>query len=235
MNSSIKHLAQTASKETKIILGLMSGTSLDGIDLALCQMTGSGRETAVKLLEFKTVSYPKHIFQKLQKNVSVENAAARDLTILNSLLGDYYGRVILETLDNWQITPAKVDCIASHGQTIYHAPASPNQPNIPHATLQMGDGDHIAHKTAILTVSDFRQKHTAAGGEGSPMVSLVEELLFQDEDENRILLNIGGIANLTYLPKYSDDTKIIATDTGPGNTLINKFTQHFFGQPFDKD
>lgn len=236
MNASINLLSQTAAKKSKLIIGLMSGTSLDGLDIALCEIKGSSRETELKLLEFKTIAFPDGLSEKLKKVVSVETISARELTILNTLLGDYHGQLVLNALDEWQTDTARIDCIASHGQSIYHAPALQNQrESLPNATLQMGDGDHIAHKTGILTISDFRQKHTAAGGEGAPMVSLVDELLFRDETENRILLNIGGIANFTCLPAYENSTKVITTDTGPGNTLINKAAQIFFNKPFDKN
>ncbi len=106
---------------------------------------------------------------------------------------------------------------------------------MPNTTLQIGDGDHIARKTGIITISDFRQKHTAAGGEGAPMVSLVDRLLFTDPAEHRFLLNIGGIANFSFLPASQSDAEYVTTDTGPGNTLINAVVRKHFDKDFDKD
>ncbi len=234
MNEAVKHVCEVASKETKFILGLMSGTSLDGLDVALCKITGSGRETDLELLAFKTISYPRKVIEKLKKAVSVEEVSLQELTILNSWLGNFHAELILEALLEWKIKPEKVDCIASHGQTVFHAPETKHQQKeMPNATLQMGDGDHIARKTGILTISDFRQKHSATGGEGAPMAALFDELLFMDENEDRLLLNIGGIANFTYLPARSSES--VTTDSGPGNTLINKASQICFGKLFDKD
>src|ERR1700710_171310 len=120
------------------------------------------------------------------------------------------------------IKPEEIDFIASHGQTIYHAPKRLHrQDGYPNATLQIGDGDHIARKTGIITLSDFRQKHIAAGGEGAPLALYGDYILFTSKIENRILLNIGGISNFTFLPADGDSAKIISTDTGPGNTLID--------------
>src|SRR5207244_211242 len=113
-----------------------------------------------------------------------------------------------------------IDLIASHGQTVYHAPQRLHrQMGYPNATLQIGDGDHIAVKTGILTLSDFRQKHVAAGGEGAPLALYGDVLLGSNPTQNRILLNMGGIANLTWLPASKQG--IICTDVGPGNTLID--------------
>lgn len=215
---------------------MMSGTSLDGLDIALCQISGSGLNTEVKLQQFDTVSYEQNFKNRLSAITSVATASMEEVTILHARLGIYYGELILDALDHWDIPASEIDCIASHGQTIYHAPKSQHgQPDMPNATLQIGDGDHIAQKTGILTLSDFRQKHTASGGEGAPLAAPVDYLLFSDHSEERILLNIGGIANFTYLPPQSSDKKNITTDTGPGNTLIDNAVQKFFDKVFDTD
>lgn len=236
MNPAIKHLGEVASKQKKTIIGLMSGTSLDGLDIALCQLSGSGSGTQVRLKNFATKPYPAEIKKRLKAISSVSEADMEELTMLHSWLGNYHGELILQTLKEWELFPSQIDCIASHGQTIYHAPKIQHgQPDMPNATLQIGDGDHLAHKTGILTISDFRQKHTAAGGEGAPMVSLVDRILYQHDSEDRILLNIGGIANFTYLPAKLKDHPSITTDTGPGNTLIDAAVRQFFSKEFDQD
>ncbi|HEX6981755.1 MAG TPA: anhydro-N-acetylmuramic acid kinase [Balneolaceae bacterium] len=234
MNPSIQHLTQTASKETKIILGLMSGTSTDGLDLALCEISGSGPNTNLELLAFKTEPYSDNFKKQLQRIISVESCNLQEICLMNTRIGDYFGEVILKTLKEWGRKPDEIDCIASHGQTVYHAPVSIHQINgFPNATLQLGDGDHIARKTGILTLSDFRQKHTAAGGEGAPLVAPIDRLLFTDDEEYRLLLNIGGIANFTYLPPSKSGLSAVTTDTGPGNTLLDATARELLDKPFD--
>lgn len=236
MNPSIKQLAEVASKQTKTIIGVMSGTSLDGLDIAFCEISGSGTDTEVALKKFAAKLYPAGIKKRLKGISSVPEANMEEVCLLHSWLADYHGQLILQTLEEWGLVPSDIDCIASHGQTIYHAPKIQHgHQDMPNATLQIGDGDHLAHKTGIITISDFRQKHTAAGGEGAPMVSLVDRLLYGHHMEDRILLNIGGIANFTYLPVKSSGRVPITTDTGPGNTLIDAAVQEHFDKEFDTD
>ena len=236
MNPTIKKLHNIAQKPSRTIIGLMSGTSLDGLDIALCEIYGSGRTTNIELKNFKTIFYDPNLKKRLKGITSVPQASMVEVCLLHSRLGNFHGELILEILKKWGIDQSQIDCIASHGQTIYHAPKRQHhQPDMPNATLQIGDGDHIAHKTGVLTVSDFRQKHTAAGGEGAPMAAFVDRMLFTDNRKDRILLNIGGIANFTYLPPHTSDKKPITTDTGPGNTLIDNAVQKYFDDDFDKD
>jgi anhydro-N-acetylmuramic acid kinase len=129
-----------------------------------------------------------------------------------------------------------VDFIASHGQTIFHAPKSLHKTDeYPNGTLQIGDGDHIAMKTGIITLSDFRQKHLAAGGEGAPLAVYGDYLMFSEAGEDRIMLNIGGIANFTYLPGNLDASKVFSTDIGPGNTLMDQYVQQHYNRFYDKN
>lgn len=236
MNPSLQRLSDIAAKPSRTVIGLMSGTSMDGLDIALCDITGHGEETKLGLRAFKTAPYPGWVKQMLGKLVSRPQISAEELTLAHSRLADFHAALVLEALREWEMEPADVDCIASHGQTLYHAPRTKHgRDDMPNATLQIVDGDHIARKTGILTVSDFRQKHTAAGGEGAPMVVFAERLLFRDPRADRILLNIGGIANLTLLPKKGDGKEILSTDTGPGNTLINAAMREFFDEDMDKD
>lgn len=238
MNPSIKKLADLAEKKSRKIIGLMSGTSLDGLDIALCEISGSGKTTAVQLLEFVTNSYSTDIKQQLKQISSVENVKLKEVSYWHSKLAHLHSEMILSALKEWEISPQEVDCIASHGQTIYHYPARDQQESEEpvNSTLQIGDGDHIAVKTGILTISDFRQKHMAHGGEGAPMAGLVDGMLFTHPTETRILLNIGGIGNFTYLPAENhSNNKSFTTDTGPGNTLIDSLMMHYFQKPFDED
>ncbi|PKD42798.1 anhydro-N-acetylmuramic acid kinase [Rhodohalobacter barkolensis] len=237
MNPSIKKLVRIAEKESRLVIGLMSGTSLDGLDIALCEIEGSGPETEVSLLKFVTKPYHKNDRDKLRKVTSVDQVSLKDLCYVHTWLGQLHADMIIESLFEWDIKPEKVDCIGSHGQTIYHLPNRDlNGEETPmNSTLQIGDGDHIAVNTGIITISDFRQKHTAFGGEGAPMAPLVDDWLFGDKKEHRILLNIGGIANYTFMPAAEvKDLKKFSTDTGPGNTLIDAVVKSRFDKPFDK-
>lgn len=229
MNLIFEKLYQITQKESRIILGLMSGTSLDGLDLALCQFSGSGKNTRFQLLHFKTKSYSLEEQQILRTILSQSEVNLEKLTLINAWFGRLTAKIILETLQEWGISTETIDAIASHGQTIFHAPKSQHQQEgFPNATLQIGDGDHIAQLTGILTLNDFRQKHIAIGGEGAPLVVYGDALLFFSDTENRVFLNIGGISNFTFLPKGQNTSGIWASDTGPGNTLIDLAVRHFY-------
>ena len=235
-NQNLQKLFTIAQKTRKIGIGLMSGTSLDGLDIALCSFTSSGLQTQFQLLQFITIPYPQSFKDEVQQIFARKTADLEQVTLLNAFIGNYHGELVLEALAGWGIDAGSVDFIASHGQTIYHAPQRlHHRINYPNATLQIGDGDHLAVKTGILTISDFRQKHIAAGGEGAPLALYGDVLLGSKPGENRILLNIGGIANLTYLPADGDAAQILCTDIGPGNTLIDAACRKYFNIAYDKD
>jgi anhydro-N-acetylmuramic acid kinase len=236
LNQNLQHLFSIAQKPSKLGIGLMSGTSLDGLDIALCQFTGHGLNTRFELVQFATIPYPDVFKQEVQQVFAKRNADLEKVTLLNAYIGTYHAELILQALRQWEIYTKDVDFIASHGQTIYHAPQRLHQhKNYPNATLQIGDGDHIAVKTGILTISDFRQKHIAAGGEGAPLALYGDVLLGNKTGENRVLLNIGGIANLTWLPGDGDFNRVLCTDIGPGNTLIDAVCCKYFDKPYDED
>ena len=214
----------------------MSGTSLDGLDVALCHISGSGMNTVLELEHFSTVPYEDSFRDEIRKIFAKREIDFQQLCVLNPFIGNEHGRMILECLLTWNILPETIDLIASHGQTVFHAPKKQHKlAGFPNATLQIGDGDHIAVKTGIITISDFRQKHIAAGGEGAPLAVYGDYFLFSKKGENRILLNMGGIANFTFLPGSADTSAIFTTDTGPGNTLIDAYTRRFFKKPFDEN
>jgi anhydro-N-acetylmuramic acid kinase len=236
LNKNLQKLVDIARKPIKTGIGLMSGTSLDGLDIALCSFTGGGLQTQFKLLQFITIPYPQSFKDEVQQVFARKTANLEQVTLLNAFIGSYHAQLILEALQNWDIAPASVDFVASHGQTIYHAPKRLHQhQGFPNATLQIGDGDHLAVKTGIITISDFRQKHIAAGGEGAPLALYGDVLLGSKPGENRVLLNIGGIANLTYLPGNGDTDQILCTDIGPGNTLIDAACRKYFNIAYDRD
>jgi len=236
MHQNIKNLYAIANKPTRKVIGLMSGTSMDGLDIALCEIGGSGTSTELKLLNATTVNYNEETRQNILSVFSKETVSLEKLCLINPWLGKLHANMILETLKAWGITASEIDLIASHGQTIYHAPKSlhPNDA-FGSATLQIGEADHIAVDTGIITISDFRQKHIAAGGEGAPLSVYGDHILFASKTENRILLNIGGISNFTYLPAGADLNTILSSDTGPGNTIMDAYMRTHFNQAFDKE
>jgi anhydro-N-acetylmuramic acid kinase len=236
LNQNLKNLFNIAQKPEKLGIGLMSGTSLDGLDIALCKFTGNELNTKFELVNFITIPYHQHFKNEIHEIFSKRLVDLEKITLFNAYIGAFHGELILEALAKWNIKPGAVDFIASHGQTIYHAPKRLHkQKEYPNATLQIGDGDHLAVKTGIFTISDFRQKHLAAGGEGAPLALYGDVLLGSKPGEDRILLNIGGIANLTYLPADGDHHKVVCTDIGPGNTLIDAACREYFDKPYDKD
>jgi anhydro-N-acetylmuramic acid kinase len=236
LNNNLQQLVGTAQKEEKLGIGLMSGTSLDGLDIALCRFKGHGMQTEFELVNFTTIPYTEDFKNEIRTIFAKRQVDLEKVCLLNAYIGTFHGSLVLQALRHWIVNPAAVDFIASHGQTIYHAPKRLHrQPGYPNATLQIGDGDHIAVDTGILTISDFRQKHIAGGGEGAPLALYGDVLLAGQHAENRILLNIGGIANLTFLPASGSDETILCTDIGPGNTLIDAACRKYFDRPFDKD
>ena len=224
MNPHLARLHQLAGQPGRRIIGLMSGTSLDGLDVALCRLEGHGTNTRLTLEHFRTVPYDEDTKSRIRQVFARDSVSLEYLTLLNPWLGRLHARAVLTCLREWHVAPAEVDLIASHGQTIYHAPRHQHQhPDFAiNATLQIGDGDHVAVETGIITLSDFRQKHVAAGGEGAPLAAYGDFLLLSSPVEERLLLNLGGIANFTYLPRAGGDaTTAFSTDTGPGNTLLD--------------
>jgi anhydro-N-acetylmuramic acid kinase len=235
MNPGIQKLYDLANKPHRLIIGLMSGTSLDGLDIALCRIEGSGQSTKLELLNFETVSYMEDFKSEVRHVFSKREINLEKLCLLNPWIALQHAGMINDCLQKWNIKNSEVDLIASHGQTIYHAPQRLHQQTkFGNATLQIGDGDHLAVATGIITISDFRQKNIAAGGEGAPLAVYGDHLLFSKKGEDRILLNIGGIANFTFLP--GNDENILCTDVGPGNTLMDAYIQgQFPGNSYDKD
>ncbi|MCB2407102.1 anhydro-N-acetylmuramic acid kinase [Hymenobacter lucidus] len=237
MNTNLTQLLAAAQKPERRIIGLMSGTSLDGLDVALCRFSGHGAATQVTVEQFATVPYSEQIRHEIRQVFARPQVGLQHLTLLHAWLGTLHADIVLQCLTQWQITPAEVDAIASHGQTVFHAPQHQHGlAGWPNATLQLGDADHIAVRTGILTLSDFRQKHVAAGGQGAPLAVYGDYLVFSQSGEDRLLLNLGGIANFTYLAASLDATEVFSTDTGPGNTLLDAFVRELYpGRQYDEN
>lgn len=236
MNTQIEKLYSKAGKSERLIIGLMSGTSMDGLDIALCLVKGSGAETDIRILKFKTGDYTDDFRAKIKAVFSKKEVDLQLVCLMNEHIANTHAGLINEALKEWGYQNEAIDFIASHGQTIFHAPKSLHQlADYPNGTLQIGDGDHIALKTGIITLSDFRQKHLAAGGEGAPLAVYGDYLIFSKAGEDRVMLNIGGIANFTYLPGNTNASEIFSTDVGPGNTLMDQYMQKRFNQFYDKN
>ena len=233
MTHNIQQLHIIANKKSRLIIGLMSGTSLDGLDVALCKISGSRLSTKVQLLKFKTVSYTEEIKNSIREVFAKSTIDFLKLTELNAHIGELHGNMVMKCLRQWKVKPSLVDVIASHGQTVFHAPKSSTPNATRNSTLQIGDGDHLAARTGIITISDFRQKHIAHGGEGAPLALYGDYILFSMKGEDRIMLNLGGIGNFTYLPASEKVSEILVTDTGPSNTIIDQAAQKIFNMPFD--
>jgi anhydro-N-acetylmuramic acid kinase len=237
MHPHIQKLHAIAAKPERKIIGLMSGTSVDGLDIALCNMTGSGTNTKIKLINFETVSFSDDFKNEVKSVFAKKEVDFEKLCLLNPWIALQQAKMINDCLAKWNVKNAEVDLIASHGQTVYHAPKILHkQEKFGNATLQIGDGDHLAVATGIITISDFRQKHIAAGGEGAPLAVYGDYLVFSKKDEHRIMLNMGGIANFTFLSGDLDASKVFSTDTGPGNTIMDQYIQkHLPGKYFDEN
>jgi len=237
MHAHIEKLYTIAGKDYRRIIGLMSGTSVDGLDIAVCGFSSNGMDTKVTVEQFTTVPYGNDFKEEIKSVFSIKNVDLEKLCLLNPWVAVQQSKMINECLAQWGIKNDEIDAIASHGQTIYHAPASLHQQSkFGKATLQIGDGDHMAVATGIITISDFRQKHIAGGGEGAPLAVYGDYLIFSKKNENRILLNMGGIANFTFLSGDLDGSKVFSTDTGPGNTIMDAVVQKYFpGKYFDED
>ena len=210
-------------KQKKYVIGLMSGTSVDGIDAAVVEITGHGLETVVNLIAFETFPFPPGVPQRILALCQPDTSRVDDICEMNFYIGHLFAEAAKHTLQKNGIHARDIDLIGSHGQTIHHLPLftePQGKIKIP-STLQIGEPAVIAHETGIPTIADFRVADMAAGGQGAPLVSYPDYLLFHNNVKTIGLLNIGGIANLTVLPANGSFDSVSAADTGPGNMCID--------------
>ncbi|PDY37097.1 anhydro-N-acetylmuramic acid kinase [Bacillus wiedmannii] len=215
------------------IAGIMSGTSLDGIDVALVHIEGSGVESKVKLIHFITVPFCNDMKNEIQQALSIENSNVQLICSLNFKLGLCFSNAVREVCKEANFPLGQLNLIGSHGQTIYHQPK--HDGNMIPSTLQIGEPAVIAYETNTTVISNFRTMDIAAGGQGAPLVPYSEIILYRHPTKNRLLQNIGGIGNVTIIPSHLSDKNVIAFDTGPGNMVIDEMCQRLFQLSYDQN
>lgn len=218
-----------------LVVGLMSGTSLDGIDAVLLRVQGSGVSTRFVQLAYAEYPFPRGLRSALLKNSNPETSRVDEITRLNVVLGELYADAVMRLARGAGISRGSIDLIGSHGQTIQHLPKPVRIfDRTVRGTLQIGDPSVIAALTGITTVGDFRIADMALGGQGAPLVPYFDWLVFRSRSRNRLLLNIGGIANITVLPRNCSAERVVAFDTGPGNMVVDSLMHEFYGKPYDQ-
>lgn len=230
------NLSALISKRRRLVVGLMSGTSVDCIDAALVSVSGSGPSTRFRQLAFVSHPYPNGFRHYVLRNSLPESGSVDTLSTLNILIAHFFADAVRAVVRKARVPLSSIDLIGSHGQTVHH---------IPHArrvfgrsirsTLQIGDPSTIAKLTGIVTVGDFRTGDMALGGEGAPLVPYFDFIAFRSTRKNRALLNIGGIANITLLPRNCTVRDVLAFDTGPGNMIVDALVKKFYGREFDEN
>ena len=219
----------TEAMKPGIAIGLMSGTSVDGIDACLVKILP---DLSFEVIDSLVWPYPENIRQTIFK-IFENKTSIEEICWMNFVIGEYFAQAALELIKKAGITAQEVDLIGSHGQTVFHKPIDEyiNGFN-KKSTLQIGEAAVIAERTGVTTVSDFRPADIAAGGQGAPLVCFADEIIFKSPTISRAIQNIGGIANVTVVSPYTDT---FAFDTGPGNVMIDYCARKFFNQEYDKD
>jgi len=212
----------------RLLVGLMAGTSLDGVDAALVRLTGPATAPGVRLLEFISVPYPTAVRRRVLRVAAGERVGTGEISQMNFLLGTLFADAALQVCRKAGITPGRLAAIGSHGQTIFHqGQATKEAGHQTCSTLQIAEPAVIAERTGTVVVSNFRTADMAAGGQGAPLVPLVDYLLLSDRKQGRVALNIGGIANLTVIPAGAKPEDVYGFDTGPGNMMMDGLVRAF--------
>lgn len=215
----------TNSIQPGLYIGLISGTSMDGVDAALCEIDAH----SIKLLHSHKLDYDPQTKVQLLELCQSERYSVKDLGLLNRSLGKIFAEAAMELLAQAQHKASDIVAIGSHGQTAFHYPESDCA-----FSLQLGDPSTLCYETNITTVADFRNKDMAAGGQGAPLVPHLHDYLFRDATVTRVILNIGGISNITLLPNDATQAST-GFDTGPGNTLLDQWIHHQLGKSYDQN
>lgn len=232
----MRTIQEIQQKSEKLSIGLMSGTSLDGVDTALVRIKKTGLEAKVELIHFITHPYPEGFKEKLLEISTPGKGSVDDICRYNVVLGEIFAEAVKALLNKAGVNSGEVDFIGSHGQTVHHLPKPERSFNYTiTSTLQLAEPSVIAKRTGILTVADFRPADMALGGQGAPMAPHLDFTLFRSAEKNRALLNIGGIANFTILARDCSLNNVIAFDTGPGNMVIDLLMNRLFSSSFDEN
>lgn len=213
---------------SRLVLGLNSGTSADGVDAVACEIRGRGLSMRVKYVGHVSRSYPRALRERLMAVMAPAQTTTEELCRLNTAVGEAFARTA--ELAIRRLGLKGVDLIGSHGQTICHLPPSAGRrgkADVETGSLQIGDAAIIAARIGTPVVSGFRQADMAVGGQGAPLLPWTDYVLFRDAKKTRVVQNIGGIANLTWLPAGGGPADVVAFDSGPGNMLIDAFVSHF--------
>ena len=221
-----------------LVAGLMSGTSADGIDVALVEINGLEWKTRFRLVAFGEVAYPRPVRQRVLEIAGGGEATAGEISQLNFLVGELFAEACREVCSSARVPLKRLALIGSHGQTIYHqSRATSFCGREVRSTFQVGDASVIAERTGVTTVADFRPADMAAGGQGAPLVPFFDYLLYRHARRGRVILNIGGIANITAIPAGGSPSDVIAFDTGPGNMLMDALAARASGGslPYDRN
>ena len=216
----MKSFHQLTQKREKKVIGLMSGTSVDGVDAALVDIRGHGLETQVELLAFHPHPFEATVRDRIFDLFQPETSRVDEICQMNFLIGEIFADAALSVIRKAELEVGEIDLIGSHGQTVYHLPPQKGVQYVP-STLQLGEPAVIAYRTGIPTIANFRVADLAAGGQGAPLVPYVDFLLFRQTDRTVALQNIGGISNVTLIPAGAAGSDVLASDTGPGNMIID--------------
>jgi anhydro-N-acetylmuramic acid kinase len=225
-------------KNSLLVLGLMSGTSADGIEAALVRISGAPPKLKSKLEGHASLPIPTPIRQKILQIAEGTRLPAAEISQLNFRLGNLFAEAAIAACKKLRVPLSRLDLIASHGQTIFHqGPPVPYLGAKTSSTFQIGEPSVIAARTGVTTIGDFRPADMAAGGQGAPLVPFADYLLYRHEKLGRVSLNLGGIANVTVIPARAKPKDVFAFDTGPANILIDALVSHFTHgrQRFDKN
>jgi anhydro-N-acetylmuramic acid kinase len=221
-------MSARATKRGMLVLGLMSGTSADGIDIVLANISGAPPRVKARLVNHTAVKFPAQVRAEILRVAEQRAITARELSQLNFRLGQLFAEAAKAACERFGVRMASVDLIGSHGQTIFHqGSAVPYLGGRVASTLQIGEAAVIAAQTGVTTVADFRPADMAAGGQGAPLVPYADYLLYSDGKLGRASLNLGGIANVTVIPAGAARERVFALDTGPANMLIDALVAHF--------
>jgi anhydro-N-acetylmuramic acid kinase len=201
---------------------MMSGTSVDGIDVALARISGRPPAISAKLEAHDHIPLPARLREAVLRIANGAATTTAEISQLNFLLGEEFARAAIAACKRWRVPLAKIGLIGSHGQTIFHQGTAKGK-----STLQIGEPSIIAERTGVTTIADFRPRDMAAGGQGAPLVPFVDYLLFQHPRRGRVALNIGGIANITVIPAGAAPKGVVAFDTGPGNMVVDALVDRF--------